>query len=178
MAHQLFMNPEDLKYKPEVAQPASRAHYWKFVTGFLMIVVAVFAALWGLARYERLTGEQQIKKLADAMKQIDKEDYAAAVADTAGGKTPKETLQMYISALEKRDFALATQYFAGDAATKEAMSLKDIPVPRLLQIIDDLKKTMNEDAQCDPTGAECSFHYPISVDLRQYPNGIWKLSGI
>ncbi len=170
------MNPEDLQFKPEEAKPVTgRAHYWKFVTAFLTIVVVVFVALWGLARYERYTGEQQVKRLADAARQAEKDDYAASMTDTYGGKTPKETIQLYISALEKRDFTLATQYFIGDSATRASMSLRGTPDARLIEIIADLKKALSEQEQCDAKMTECSFNYPISIDLKLYPNGIWKL---
>ena len=166
------MNPEELNPKPAGER---RAHYWKFVTAFLTIVVLVFTALWGLARYERYTGEQQVQRLADAMKQLEQDDYARAMADTYGGKTPKETLQLYISALEKRDFALASQYFIGDNKEKEARRWDKTTDARINEVIDLLKQAMNDKEDCNEIRTGCAFHKPILVDFKLYPNGVWKL---
>lgn len=167
------MNPEE--FNPNIKKETGKAHYWKFVTGFLTIIVLVFTALWGLAKYERYMGEQQVDALAKAMKQYEQDDYARAMADTMGGKTPKETLQLYINALEKRDFALASQYFIGDNKAKEETSWRGVSDSRVDEIIADLKVAMNDKEDCDDRRTECAFHKPILVDFKVYPNGIWKL---
>jgi FtsZ-interacting cell division protein ZipA len=153
----------------------SRARYWKFVVGFLAIMVMVFVALWGMARYERYTGEQQEQKFADAVKQLQQDDADASTLDTYGGKTPQETLQMYITALQSHDFALAAKYFINDNQAKEAVKWNDVPESRIISIIADLSTTLKGKEDCDAQRSECVFHNPILVDLRVYPNGIWKL---
>ena len=60
--------------------------------------------------------------MAEALKKAEQEDYKRAMADTYGGKTPQETLQMYIDAVEKGDYELASKYFIGDNQEKELRS--------------------------------------------------------
>lgn len=165
------MDPKDFQFN----QVNSRAHYWKFVTGFLVIVVIVFAALWGLARYERYTGEQQVHQLAEAMKELERSDYNAAMADTYGGKTPKETLQLYIAALEKRDFSLAAQYFIGDYKEKENKRWNGVKNDEVAQAILVLKQALDKEGSYSGDGKGFAIRRPILIDMKQYPNGIWKL---
>ncbi len=171
------MNPEEIKAEPA---EKSRTHYWKFVTWFLAIVVLSFALLWGLARYERYVGQSQLDDIVAAMKQYEKEDYAAAMADTYGGKTPKETLQLYIAALEKRDYALAAKYFIGGKQEKELHRFDKTTDARVGEVILLLKQALNssKDLDCDGQKTECAIHDPVYVDTKLYPNGVWKLTDL
>ncbi len=87
--------------------------FWKFFVVFLVLITAGAAVwfFWGdyfssEARQARETKENYEKYVAwektyeDAMRQ-----------DTYGGKTPEETLRMFIDALKKEDIELASKYF-------------------------------------------------------------------
>ena len=50
---------------------------------------------------------------------------AKIAADTYGGKTPQETLDMFISAVEKGDYELASKYFVVERQNKELEDLRE-----------------------------------------------------
>ena len=78
---------------------------------------------WGI--YKQWQMRRGVEKFAEALKQLEQEDYRIAMADTYGGKTPQETLQMYIGAVEKGDYELASKYFIGEKQEEEIVRLQE-----------------------------------------------------
>ena len=78
--------------------------YWKFILGFLGIIVIVGGGFFVWERYL----SPQAKSNRETQKNYEKylaweENYKKAMTeDTYGGKTPEETLKMFIEALKKR----------------------------------------------------------------------------
>src|SRR3972149_527386 len=103
--------------------------YRKFVFGLIAVIVGVFvlanAGLWLWQKYDLWQGQKRGQQMAEALKKFEAEDYAKAMADTYGGKTPQETLQMYIDAVEKGDYELASKYFIGDKQDEELNKLNN-----------------------------------------------------
>lgn len=87
---------------------------WHFSIALVAIIFAVFLGLWLWGKYYSDQGrqsrelEQNYQQFLDAQKRYEE----AMRADTYGGTTPQETLNMFIDALEKGDVELASKYFA------------------------------------------------------------------
>ena len=147
------------------------------------IAVFLFALSYGLLAYEQWKGRQGVENLAKALKQVEEESYKQAMADTYGGKTPQETLQMYIEAVEKGDYELASKYMIRDEQEKELKGLLNIKEDKqfLNQYLGDLKKSESDGEIIGST-----FRMKSKTDLGpyyfirfiKYPNGIWKISDI
>jgi len=100
-----------------------------------------------------------------------------------GGKTPQETISLFIVALEKKDLELAIQYFVPEAREKEAKDLtllKDADI--LGDLINDLKNLKNgnvlDNARylfkiLDDTGETAA-----EVELIKNKSGFWKLMAL
>ena len=87
---------------------------WKFITALLAVVFVVFASFWlwtkyfsGAARQNRLA-QVNYEKYLDWQTKYEK----AMAEDIYGGKTPEETLRLFIDALKSEDVELASRYFA------------------------------------------------------------------
>jgi len=96
-----------------------KPRFWKFAAWFVGIVVIVLAAA-SLASYVSPEARRD-RELQRNYLQYQKgmsEFEAAMRADTYGGKTPQETLDMFVDALKKGDVELASKYFALDTNTK------------------------------------------------------------
>jgi len=59
--------------------------------------------------------------------------------DNYGGKTPEETLELYIKALEEKDFVLASKYFVLEDQERELNELKELVKQELKDYIFRLK---------------------------------------
>ena len=94
-------------------EPPKRS-WWKYAVGVLVIIIAVLGGYIGWYQYfssdakYRREVEQSALELPAKLEAYKK----AREADTYGGKTPEETLQLFIEALENRDLELASKYFS------------------------------------------------------------------
>jgi len=95
----------------------------KHILGIVILVLVIFIiGLFAWAGgFEALKQSYKMwsdsKKAYEATKKFEeglKQYYKVLEEDTYGGKTPQETLDMFISALEKGDIDLAAKYFALD----------------------------------------------------------------
>lgn len=154
-----------------------------------IIIIAVIIALplmfvlWGTFKQWQM--RRGVEKFAQALKQLEQDDYRRAMADAYGGKTPQETLQMYIDAVEKGDFELASKYIITSKQQEEFEGLLNIKDDKkfLDKYLGDLKKS-----KPDGDIKEDVFRMKAVVDKEEgpyyfirfikYPNGIWKISEI
>src|SRR3989338_4949211 len=91
----------------------------KFVAGFALIVVLAFGSIYYL-NYYNSPEQKAMRYYADLEKQ-----YAE---DTYGGKTPEETLQLFIDALKAGDIELASKYFVVEERGKKLEFLQKVKV--------------------------------------------------
>lgn len=90
--------------------------YLKFVAGFLIII---FLSIGGFFVWENYLSHdakrvKQIEKQSQALLQWEDDLKEIQKNDTYGGKTPEETLDLFINALKEGDVELASKYFEID----------------------------------------------------------------
>jgi len=107
MEEQIQQNPSSEK---------SGRKYWKFVLGFLIIIVVVAGGFFVWDKYFSQQAKLNRQNAENYLKYLDwQRNYEKAMReDTYGGKTPEETLQMFIEALKREDIELASKYFMLD----------------------------------------------------------------
>lgn len=118
------MNGEtDFKTEPANSntEPASevmslkpkKSSFWKFLIAFAAIILLVLGSYW--LWNNRLSPEakeaREMQANYDRAIAYQQQFEEAMRADTYGGKTPEETLILFIEALRKDDIDLAFQYF-------------------------------------------------------------------
>ncbi len=151
-------------------------HFWKFFTGFAAIMLLGFFALWG-AQYlhwkseggdASVNGEEFVREW---QKQYEN--------DTYGGKTPEETLALFIAALKSGDTDLAAKYMIIDQQDEVKSDLKEAKnAGRLNQVAQNLSLAKlsskdNDNAAFSLTDSNNVLQYQTS--LVRAPNGIWKI---
>ena len=171
----------------------SKKIYFKFIAGFLGIIAGVFIlfnlALWGLYKHEWGNQQEKWQKVMDESgvngeiitKKFTLETYERAMADTYGGKTPQETLRMYIDAVEKEDFELASKYFVSEEDEQKYLKEKLISMKQkeLLYIhIGKIRQALEKQIEYSSNQDTASIYEPIFIAFFKYPNNIWKISGI
>ena len=147
----------------------------------IVAAVGVVSFLLGPGFYNDYKNWQFTKQMDLVAEQLDKaskDEYQAMMSDTYGGKTPQETLKMYISAVEKGDYELASKYFVVEKQDAEAKSFEGTTQENLnnyIKILNSLKSV--------GYGQENKY-YSMKADLEGpdfytdffiYPNGIWKI---
>lgn len=91
----------------------SKKRYLKFIAGFLGIIIVTIGGFFILEQYLNPSEKfvRQLEKQNEVYTKWEEQYKQAMEEDIYGGKTPKETLKMFIAALEKEDINEASQYF-------------------------------------------------------------------
>jgi len=94
-------------------QNAARPRPWRPVLVGIGALVLVFAGyvLWLAFLSPEAAREREAQKNLAAAQNFMKTYETAMTADTYGGKTPQETLDLFIDALKQGDVDLASKYF-------------------------------------------------------------------
>jgi hypothetical protein len=109
-------------------------------SGVIIFILAIFFAVF-VGFYVRWYQENYLAEQAARKGIFDIEKYRAAereyvaamTADTYGGKTPEETLQLFIDALKAGDIELASKYFALETNTQDPDYLTRNKIVKALQ---------------------------------------------
>lgn len=153
----------------------------KFFGVLLVIVLVVAGGYFIWDRFLRFDPEKYYTEL--------EQKYVEAMTnDTYGGKTPQETLDMFVEALRAEDVELASKYFALDdnlSREKWIESLSDIKNRELLT-----KMATDIQNEAKPFGDanEEKFSYAlfnsdgivevlITLHFNQY-SGVWKIENL
>jgi hypothetical protein len=170
--------------------------YWKFVIGFLFIMGLALGAYYAWQKYyspEAKSDQAEQQKWEKAQKAINALEKTLR-QDTYGGKTPEETLKMFIDALKKDDIELASKYFmlntnanSPDYLTrrewKEALQ-KTKEAGKLQEAADIASKTvLDPQKSSDNTSwfvlenKNGIVEYSIILILNKY-SGVWKIENL
>jgi hypothetical protein len=150
----------------------------KFFWGVGLVAVALFLFGIGYNYYDQWRGERRVEQLAEALRQIEQEIYNKKAADTTGGKTPQETLDLFITAVEKGDYELASKYFVIEKQEEELKSLQNSKKENVHNVMGLLKQAKNTSGEYSFDKKGFSFYQPILVNFILYPSGNWKIEEI
>ncbi len=170
------------------------------VLKFALITAGVFIALFAVAvAYEaffspRAVGERETQRNYEIAKKGLEDFREKMTADTYGGKTPQETLDMFIAALEKNDIELASKYAWWDGgsasiANKEALvegleqaqregKLSEvIDILKKMEFLDDINKGSNDSKWFGIKDSNGIIEYSV-VFRRNNFSQVWKIESI
>jgi len=181
---------EQIQKKP--SSEKSGRKYWKFVAGFLGIIVIVAGGFFVWERYfsPQAKINRETQKNYEKYLEWERNYEKAMKEDTYGGKTPEETLKMFIEALKNEDVELASKYFMLDEninRKKWVDRLNSIKqnnyLPTMIKDIEekarpDIQNRLNENdykfvlrADDDTVGAV------IDMEFNKY-SGVWKIESL
>jgi len=157
----------------------ARGKYAKILVGAVAVIALVSVAFAGWGIFKQWRMRKGVENFAETLKRLEQEDYRHAMADTYGGKTPQETLQMYIDAVEKGDYELASKYFIGEKQEKELNSLKNSDQENIKNILDALRKTKIVDmrALLEDRYEEEVRKYSTTESKEDYVNRLYDVYG-
>lgn len=150
----------------------------------MLIVFGAVIFVWygyvGAVKYKNWKWYQGMKKEAAKFEAEIADKKAKIVADTYGGKTPQETLDLFISAVEKGDYELASKYFVVERQEKELRELQISERKNIDNVMSLLKKVnaemIKENFQTSKTNYVIT--QPILVTFIKYPSNLWKIDEI
>jgi len=108
----------------------------------VLIILVIGAGGWyGYEKYSDFVWLKEMKKEADKFNAEQSRLKALIEADTYGGTTPQETLQIFIDAVEAGDYELASRYFVVEKQGEWESNLQE--VKNIDFLMNDLSKINN-----------------------------------
>ena len=156
------------------SQSKSNKIFW----GIGLFFVALFLAVEGYSYYDQWRGEKRVEELAQLLAKIEKEAFDKKAADKIGGKTPQETLDMFIKAVESGDYELASKYFVIEKQEEELKSLQNSPKKNIENIMGMLEQTIQNEGSYSEKKDIYVIRRPILASFVLYPSGNWKIEEI
>lgn len=154
-------------------------HFWKFFLGLLGLVAAGLFVVYGTSFYAYKKYQNEEVKRQAGIERLNK----LYENDTYGGKTPEETLALFIDALKKGDTDLASRYFVIDKQEEWKKNLERIKsANQILAMINDIKKlnskyplVRGDDNRFIFEAFNESKELILQADIGRGSNGIWKI---
>ena len=153
-------------------------HFWKFLAGMLGVLALGFLAVYGAGIYDNSGAlrdwwnARKAQNEYEALKKLYEED-------TYGGKTPEETLALFIDALKKGDTDLAAKYVWIDDQEKVRVDLLQAKTTgnlnKAIERFGLIKKSKTEidEASFTVLGEDSIVKYQILLGKNQ--NDVWKI---
>jgi len=155
-------------------QSKSNKIFW----GIGLFFVALFIAVEGYSYYDQWRGEKRVEELAQLLTKIEKDAFDKKAADKIGGKTPQETLDLFIKAVESGDYELASKYFVIEKQEEELKSLQNSPKKNIENIMGMLEQTIQNEGSYSEKKDIYVIRRPILASFVLYPSGNWKIEEI
>jgi hypothetical protein len=146
---------------------------WLRILLALLAGILAFYAIAMFKDWQYRRGLDQSRQMYDEWQE---EFYQQALADNVGGKTPQDTLRMYIEAVEKGDYELASKYFILEKQEKELTMLKGLEKEKLDFYLSVLKDSLDSEGGYSWDKKGFVIREPVLVDFALYPSEVWKLS--
>ena len=114
MSEQRKLNTE---LTEEVIEINPKKSWWRYAVGVIGVIIFVLGGYVAWHQYfsSEARYRQEVEKSALALPAKLEAYKKAMEADVYGGKTPEETLQLFIDALKKGDIELASKYYILDS---------------------------------------------------------------
>ncbi|MEK7627521.1 MAG: hypothetical protein AAB397_02965 [Patescibacteria group bacterium] len=158
---------------------------------FIIISVVIlgggfFAGIYSRDYYKGWQDRQAVRNLMKSYEQAQKDEEARKMADTYGGKTPQETLQMFIDAVEKGDYELASKYFVEGKREEWRLIMEQFDEDSLDWFLNKMLKNAKDGGNLTEKlfytiksvadlGKDINYS---SIDFVFYSNNIWKINNI
>lgn len=159
-------------------EPPQKLRFWKFAVWFVVIVVVALAGLWALGGYQEQKNIEAFKAWVESTEQAAEEFEARKAADTYGGATPQETLRLYIEAVERSDYELASKYFVLEKQGEQLKKFQDvsgITTEAINKYVSVLRDSSSKGGNFSSDGNYFSFDGEVLISVTRYPSGIWKI---
>ncbi|MGB9609071.1 MAG: hypothetical protein ACPL3E_01705 [Minisyncoccia bacterium] len=181
---------EEISQNIETNPKNSWKRFLKFALAFLLIISVAFGSVIVYEKYFNPEAQKDKEQQKNYQKYLEwQAGYKKAMTeDTYGGKTPEETLKLFIDALKKEDLELASKYFVlnsrGERDPKWLDLLTKIKQENNLQkMANDLQKYNLAKKTFDPYYVFIYYNDDGSVGLQitmvfNKDSGVWKIESL
>ncbi|MDD2935182.1 MAG: hypothetical protein PHX25_01785 [Candidatus Pacebacteria bacterium] len=163
----------------------------KIVWGLIVLaIILIFGYFYNQKNeeFKLITDETEMTEFVMTHSQEELDEYYRKVdelkaSDIYGGKTPEETLQLYIEALKTGDMELASKYFRLEDQEKELFLYENTDVEEMdnfVEILDNSGAVLcNESIEsCELRGESNGQNVWMADFIKIEQSGLWKLKSL
>ena len=151
----------------------------KITSIIILVLFIIFVGIVSYFYHQAKKEQEQITNLANFLNQIQQEKHHLESQDKIGGKTPEETLQLFIEALEKKDYELASKYFVLEKQEKWRGIIRDIiESDKINDFVLPLEKIEFSNGEYSEDRKKFFVEDPVYLQFIKYPSGVWKIEEI
>lgn len=155
-----------------------KSHFWRFAAGLAALMALGLGIYYGIGWYEWRNARNEATANDRALQEM-KEWEAKYENDTYGGKTPEETLALFVDALKKGDIELASKYFVVDEQEKVKADLKktmlSTGLDRMIQEAEKLQLTKKTEDEAFYALVNADKFVEVEIVLGKVLSGVWKI---
>ncbi len=151
----------------------------KKIIFLVLIILLIGAGGWyGYGKYSDFIWLREMRKEADRFNAEQDRLRVLIAMDTYGGSTPQETLQMFIDAVEKGDYELASKYLVVERLEEWRDNLGNAKnIDEFLKDVKEISKNV-DNGRYSTEEDWFLLEKPIYTKFIKYPSGIWKINEI
>ncbi|MBI5220960.1 MAG: hypothetical protein HY978_03980 [Candidatus Liptonbacteria bacterium] len=168
------LTPAELKEINRLSRPVGG--FWKFAAGMVFLVFLAVGSYVSYRIYALDQQRQATDQLTEALQSTERAVAVRRAADSYGGSTPQATLRLFIAALDRDDYKLASRYFVIGFQSDELLALERTPPADLARKLAQLRQALAAPGSYSATGDRYRIDRPIPIGFLRYPSQIWKLS--
>lgn len=154
------------------------AETWKVVLAVVLVQIIVIAWIIVFWQYRAYLQARTLSELTIALHDAELKTYERQVVGDFGGSVPKDTLSMYIAAVERGDYRVASTYFTRNVRQDELHRFIGVDIVDVREFTALLKQASASIDSVRPEGKVFQNAVPISFTMRKAENGVWQFESI
>ncbi len=152
--------------------------FWRILACGFAVIVFVVVGFYEWYYYMLYLHEQEAEQVMTRIVAIQKELYQKHLAGELGGESPYEVLSLYVKAIERKDYEIASAYFVKSARADALRALQnaspaDIPV--FLGVLKESLQTLKDNV---PPQSSWYLTSPVSVSFTAVESGMWEIQDL
>jgi len=154
------------------------AETWKVVLAVVLVQIIIIAWIVVFWQYRAYLQARTLSELTISLHVLESKTYERQQAGDFGGSMPKDTLNMYIAAVERGDYRVASTYFIRRERQAELRRFIGADILEIREFVAHLKQAAQSMGSIRPEGNSLKNSVPISFTMEVATNGVWQLKTI
>lgn len=154
------------------------AETWKVVLAVVLVQIIVIAWIIVFWQYRAYLQARTLSEITIALHDVELKTYERQMSGDFGGSLPVDTLNIYIQAVERGDYRVASTYFVRSARQDELRRFIGADIVEIREFASLLKQASMSLGSIRPEGKLFENSVPLSFIMRQAENGVWQFETI
>ncbi len=154
------------------------AETWKVVLAVVLVQAIIIAWIIVFWQYRAYLQARTLAELTIVLHDAELKTYERQVVGDFGGSMPADTLNMYIGAVERGDYKVASTYFVRSARQQELHRFVGADIIEIREFSGLLKQAGTLITEIRPESDRFENSFPLSFVMKRTDGGIWQFETI